>query len=108
MPNIDYIRNYLRKYNIPINGVIHVGAHKCEELPHYEYANISRDKIIWVEANSNLVIENLRNHNNIKIFNYCVSDQDDLDVEYKITNNSQSSSILDLDIHEKNYPDVFL
>ena len=40
---------YLINYQIPIKGVIHVGAHELEEMKDYLKRGI--DKIIWIEAN---------------------------------------------------------
>jgi hypothetical protein len=39
----------VEKYNIKFNGILHVGAHECEEMNDYE-KYISRDKILWIEA----------------------------------------------------------
>ena len=33
---IDKIKEILLTNNIEINGVLHIGAHECEELPLYE------------------------------------------------------------------------
>ena len=104
MPEIDYVSNYLRKYNIPITGIIHIGAHKFEEIPCYKYANIPDNKIIWVEANKNMI--ELQNNKNLIIYNYCITDKEGENIEFKITNNTASSSILDLDVHAISYPDI--
>jgi FkbM family methyltransferase len=104
MPEIDYVSNYLRKYNIPITGIIHVGAHKFEEIPCYNHANIPSNKIIWVEANKNMI--ELQNKNNLIIYNYCITDKEGENIEFKITNNTASSSILDFDVNSRDYPDI--
>ena len=39
----------VRKYNIQFKGILHVGAHECEELNDYE-RYLPRNKILWVEA----------------------------------------------------------
>lgn len=45
---IDF--NYIfYKYGCKIEGILHVGAHECEELETYE-KYIPRNKILWVEA----------------------------------------------------------
>ena len=36
-------------YNIQLKGILHVGAHECEELPAYEQ-HLDRSRILWVEA----------------------------------------------------------
>ena len=40
---------YLINFQIPIKGIIHVGAHELEEMNDYLKRGI--DKIIWIEAN---------------------------------------------------------
>ena len=32
----ETIINLLKSYNIHVNGVLHIGAHECEELSFYE------------------------------------------------------------------------
>jgi len=94
------------KYGRP-NGVIHIGAHLMEERD--DYISFGLDNTIWIEANSNLIPQMLQNKNeNEKIFNFAISDTDDEVCELKITNNSQSSSILNLFLHLKHHPDVFV
>ena len=43
------LHDLVRKYNINFKGILHVGAHECEELDDYE-KYITRNKILWVEA----------------------------------------------------------
>ena len=40
---------YFINFQIPIKGIIHVGAHELEEMKDYLTRGI--DKIIWIEAN---------------------------------------------------------
>ena len=40
---------YFKKYKVPLRGVIHVGAHRGEEVHQYE--ELGAKKIIWVEPN---------------------------------------------------------
>lgn len=90
-------------------GVIHIGAHLREEKPFYTHAGISN--IIWVEANKNIYnysIESGGLTDGELFFNEVISDIDDLEVSFKITNNGQSSSILDLDKHKIHHPDIFV
>ena len=92
--------------NLPIKGIIHIGAHEAEE--YEDYKEVSVDKIIWVEANPDLIsyLENkFTGLNNIKIFNEAIFDEEKI-VSFKISNNLQSSSILNLKEHKKLFPDV--
>jgi FkbM family methyltransferase len=90
----------LNEYDISIRGVLHIGAHECEELTDYNMEGIN--DIVWVEANSILVDKNKqRGINNI----YCLAvDNEEGEAEFHITNNGQSSSLLNFGTHEKSYP----
>ena len=49
--------NYFQNNNIKVNGIIHVGAHRGEEVNEYE--DLGAKKVIWVEANPD-VFEEMR------------------------------------------------
>jgi len=34
-----------------IKGILHIGAHECEELNDYNLNGITDENIIWIEAN---------------------------------------------------------
>ena len=94
----------IQKYNIQFKGILHVGAHECEELGEYE-KYIGRDKILWVEALSNKV-ELCRNvYPNLLIENAIVSDVVEK-VRFNVSNNGQSSSILEFGLHSQYHPEV--
>jgi FkbM family methyltransferase len=86
-----------------IKGIIHLGAHELEELPQYLANGVDPDKIIWVEAMEDKVNKYKKNN---KIYNFCISDIDGEEVEFKITNNGQSSSFLELGTHKQSYPHI--
>jgi FkbM family methyltransferase len=98
------LHDLVRKYNIRFNGILHVGAHECEELNDYE-RYISRSNILWVEAMPHKVIECKQRYPNLLIENAIVSDVVE-NVQFKISNNGQSSSILDFGLHSHYHPDV--
>ena len=92
--------------NLPIKGIIHIGAHEAEE--YEDYKGISVEKMIWVETNPDLMgyLKNkFSGDDNIKIFNEAIFDEEKL-VSFKISNNLQSSSILNLKDHKNLFPDV--
>lgn len=103
----ESISNLLNFFKIQVNGILHVGAHKCEELEAY-LQHTSINKICWIEAFSNLIEENLKNNPKLKIIQGVVSDKDNEEVEFKITNNTLSSSILDLGYHKEIHPHVIV
>jgi len=75
-----------------IKGVIHIGAHNCEEKAFYN--SIGINDIFWIDANAK--------HDNIH--NYLVSDSDGEEYTFNISNNTESSSIYDIKLHLIEYP----
>jgi FkbM family methyltransferase len=96
----------IKNYNIKINGILHIGAHLCEELEDYLICGINNSNIIWIEANPNLVKIIKNKNKNIKIFNYLVSDVNNSEVIFNISNNGQSSSMFDLGTHKIHHPHI--
>jgi FkbM family methyltransferase len=92
-------------FKVNVNGILHIGAHKCEELETYlKYTTI--DKVLWVEAIKSIIDENLKNNPLLNIINAVVSDEDGKDIEFKIANLTNCSSILDLKYHKEIHPEV--
>lgn len=84
----------------PKKGVIHVGAHRCEETNLYSSLGIPEDHMLWIDGNDDLCRQFPQ------IINAVISDTDDADVEFIITNNdAMSSSILELKEHKIEHPD---
>lgn len=98
------LHDLVKKYNINFKGILHVGAHECEELKDYE-KYISRDKILWVEAIPDKVKKCKQMYPGVIIVNAVVSDTIET-VLFKVSNNGQSSSILDFGLHSHYHPDV--
>tara|TARA_B110000261_G_scaffold122385_1_gene136592 strand:+ start:180 stop:821 length:642 start_codon:yes stop_codon:yes gene_type:complete len=105
------IKELCDKFNIKINGILHIGAHTCEELSDYLKVGVTNDNIYWVEALEKIVTKNKQQIPNINIYQAVISDVDDEEITFNITKNehtgdSQSSSILDFGTHEKHHPQV--
>lgn len=98
------LHELVQKYNIHFSGVLHVGAHECEEINDYE-KYISRDKILWVEALPEKVEFSKNKFPKLLIENAVVSDKIET-VKFNISNNGQSSSILDFGLHSHYHPQV--
>jgi FkbM family methyltransferase len=92
-------------FKLKVKGILHVGAHKCEELEVYSKYT-TEDNIYWVEAIKDLVDQNLEKNPNLNIINEVIGDEDGKDIEFKITNNTLSSSILELGEHKNLHPNV--
>ena len=99
------------KYNhLPINGILHIGAHDCEERKDYVENGVSDDDIYWVEGNSEKVLYNQENgvpH----IYQGLIYDVEK-EVEFHVTKDPlndgscQSSSILPFETHALHYPHI--
>jgi FkbM family methyltransferase len=98
------IRNLNQTHKLNISGILHVGAHLCEELNAYRQIGVSDDNIVWVEGNPSI-------HKRIKdagiknVYNALISEEEKK-VDFIITNNGESSSILELEEHKKEHPHI--
>ena len=100
------LKNFLVKNDIKINGIIHVGAHDCQELPIYQSIGVKEEHIIWIDAIP-WKIDQAKFKGIKNIFHSVISDKDNEDVIFNITNNEQSSSILELGVHSRDFPQIF-
>jgi FkbM family methyltransferase len=98
------LHELVKKYNINFKGILHVGAHECEEIVYYD-KYLLRDKVLWVEALPGKVELCKKRYPDINIENAIVSDVIE-NVTFKVSNNGQSSSILDFGLHLQHHPHV--
>lgn len=80
--------------NLNIKGIIHVGAHHLEELPIYQRLNLD---VLWIEADPNIA----KMHPGVICA--AVSDKAE-DIEFNVSNNTMSSSMLKMKHHKVVYP----
>lgn len=97
---ITDITNYI---TTPIKGVIHVGAHHGEEKKWYNTNNIKN--ILWIEGNPNLFTNLKKVVGDDKIIIEVIGIKQDK-TQFNISNNGQSSSLLNLGLHKKHHPDI--
>jgi FkbM family methyltransferase len=96
------------KFTKNVYGIIHIGAHECEErFTYLNRFNITDNEIIWIDALEDKVNAIKMSYSSIRIFNECISNTDNEDVIFKVTNNYQSSSILNLKDHLIEHPDIY-
>jgi FkbM family methyltransferase len=95
------IKAILLSHNIKVKGVLHIGAHECEELTQYIAEGIPKENVDWVEANPELV-ERMASRG-ITVHQAAISDTVNT-IPFHITNNGQSSSILEFGTHAASYP----
>jgi FkbM family methyltransferase len=98
------LHDLVKKYNIHFKGILHVGAHECEELKDYE-VYLPRNQILWIEALPGKVDFSKKKYPNVLIENAVVSDIVET-VRFNVSNNGQSSSILDFGLHSTFHPQV--
>lgn len=100
------LRELSRIFNMPEMGVLHVGAHEAEESVYYDA--LGWHPVIWVEAQPNLVAKlnsRLDLHVN-KIIQAAVWDTSGVELNFNVSSNSQSSSLLELGTHSEDYPSI--
>jgi len=95
----------LAQASITIKGALHVGAHDCEELSFYQRLGITPDKCIWIDAVQSKV-EQASARGIPNVFKAVISDTDNTTVNFHLTNNIESSSILEFGTHEKHHAHV--
>lgn len=102
------MKKCIETINKKINGVIHIGAHHGQEI--LDYANNGIQEVVWVEANKKMMKHLYDKTCNVPIksryFCATLSDEDDRDAVLNITNNEQSTSILNLGTHAEMYPHI--
>jgi len=91
----------------PVRGIIHIGAHECEERYAYIHKyNLNDNQIIWIDALPDKV-QMMKNQNNaLRIYQECISNIDGEDISFMITNNGMSSSMLNFKTHTVEHPHV--
>ena len=103
--NVDDVYKALLYNNINIKGVFHLGAHECEELLFYNSFGVKNEDIVWIDAVENKVNEAIQ-RGIPNVYNSLITDKDDEDVFFNVSNNIQSSSILEFGTHSREHPQV--
>ena len=98
-------RDLINKYGINVSGVFHVGAHECEELEDYLNGGVSSNSIYWIEGQESLV-NNMKQKGVKNIYQALIDLEDNKEVTFNISNNGQSSSILEFGSHSIHHPHV--
>jgi FkbM family methyltransferase len=96
----------LKKYDIKLNNVIHVGANLCEE--HDLYIKNGVNKVIYFEPNPETysIIKNKFYKNENVVIHNCALGNNNKIVDFNISSNNASSSILKPKIHLTLHPNI--
>lgn len=101
-------KNIKAKYNMNINGIIHIGAHRGQEV--YDYINSGIQNIILFEPlslNFKILEENLKDANaSINAYQVALGNEEKIVTMYLSDNEQMSSSILKPKKHIVNHPTV--
>lgn len=103
--SFEEIKKMLLSKHIDIIGSFHIGAHDCEELPFYNNLGIKNENIVWIDAIPSKVNE-AKKRGIPNVYNAVITDKDDEKIIFNISNNVQSSSVLEFGTHSKEHPGV--
>jgi len=103
--SFEEIYNILLSKKINITGSFHIGAHDCEEIGFYNRLGIKNENIIWIDAIPLKVIQATK-RGIPHVYQAVITDKDDEDVVFNVSNNVQSSSVLEFGTHSQEYPRV--
>lgn len=102
----NVVAKLLKDNNIIVNGVMHIGAHECEEMSFYNnILNIPSTNIVWVDALPGKVAQ-AKARGIPNVYQAIMSDKDGEKVKFNVSNNGQSSSILEFGTHAIEHPYV--
>jgi FkbM family methyltransferase len=99
------IQKILSDYDIHITGAFHIGAHECEEIPFYQQLNLSLSNVVWLDAIPQKIKE-AKERGIPNVYHAVVTDKDDEEVTFHVSNNGQSSSVLEFGTHAQEHPTV--
>jgi FkbM family methyltransferase len=99
------IINILLRQNIKVDGVLHIGAHDCEEIHFYNKLGLKNENIVWIDAIPSKVYE-AKNRGIPNVYNAVITDKDNEEIVFNVSNNVQSSSILELGTHSQEHPNI--
>lgn len=102
-PNL--VRQIIAQYNINVTGVLHVGAHDCEELGFYQSIGLTPNDVVWLDAYKPKV-EQAKQRGIPNVHHALVTDVDGETLDFHVANNIQSSSIYNFKKHAILYPEV--
>lgn len=102
-------KTLLAKYQFTPKGILHIGASTGQEAKDYFENNVG--EVIFIEAIQSVFKQlerHLAQYPRMIAINECIGDEDGKEMSFNISNNeAQSSSLLELDYHKTDHPDVF-
>jgi FkbM family methyltransferase len=93
-------------FKLHLRGVLHIGAHECEEQEVYLRHNVDNSNIYWIEAMEDKVKLMKEKNKNLNIYQAVIDVEDDKEISFNVADNGQSSSILEFGTHAVHHPYV--
>lgn len=99
------LRNLKTEFQLNVTGMIQIGSFIVKEYPILQEVGFT--DYIFIEANS-LLIDKLKENvgPTCQVFNELITDVDDKEYEFNISNHVQASSILKFKKHKEYYPNL--
>jgi FkbM family methyltransferase len=97
------IESIISSKRINVTGAFHIGAHECEELHFYNQLGLKNEDVVWIEALQSKVNE-ANSRGIINVYHGVITDKDDADIAFNVSNNVQSSSVLEFGTHSQEHP----
>jgi FkbM family methyltransferase len=96
-------------HGVEIENIYHIGAHEGQEAA--AYSEQGAKKVIWFEANTDLIEVLNKNINKYHLDNQIIPYalwNENTELEFNITNFNQSSSFFELEMHAEYYPNIIV
>ncbi len=100
------LKSMINEFNLNIRGIIHIGAHEAEEYESYIQNGILSENQLWIEALPEKVDIINKKFPNLNVVTAVLTNTVNDDIIFNITNNYQSSSILNLKHHLIEHPHI--
>ena len=101
--SFEEIVKILIENNIRIFGSFHIGAHECEEIQFYNKLGLKLEDVVWIDAMTSKVNEATQ-RGIPNVYNAVITDKDDEEIIFNVSNNVQSSSVLEFGTHSQEHP----
>lgn len=101
----EEIAQILLENNIHVFGSFHIGAHECEEMHFYNQLGLKAEDVVWIDA-INVKVSEATKRGIPNVYNAVITDKDDEEIIFNVSNNVQSSSVLEFGTHSQEHPYV--
>ena len=101
--SFEKIVKILLENNIHIFGSFHIGAHECEEIHFYNKLGLKPEDVVWIDAIA-LKVNEATKRGIPNVYNAVITDKDDEEIIFNVSNNVQSSSVLEFGTHSQEHP----